>query len=68
MILYIIFNRDHSLSFLILVPFPLDSVVLMDYGTAGFAVHHQFPELAQTHVHAAVTIPKNVEGALQTGL
>ena len=40
----------------------------MDYGTAGFAVHHQFPELAQTHVHAAVTIPKNVEGALQTGL
>ena len=23
----------------------------MDYGTPGFPVHHQLPELAQTHVH-----------------
>ena len=23
----------------------------MDYSTSGFAVHHQLPELAQTHVH-----------------
>ena len=23
----------------------------MDYSTSGFPVHHQFPELAQTHVH-----------------
>ena len=23
----------------------------MDCNTAGFAVHHQLPELAQTHVH-----------------
>ena len=23
----------------------------MDYGTPGFLVHHQLPELAQTHVH-----------------
>ena len=23
----------------------------MDYGTPGLPVHHQFPELAQTHVH-----------------
>ena len=23
----------------------------MDYSTAGFPVHHQLPELAQTHVH-----------------
>ena len=24
---------------------------LMDYSTSGFPVHHQLPELAQTHVH-----------------
>ena len=24
---------------------------LMDYSMPGFPVHHQFPELAQTHVH-----------------
>ena len=24
---------------------------LMDYSTPGFPVHHQLPELAQTHVH-----------------
>ena len=23
----------------------------MDYSTSGFPVHHQLPELAQTHVH-----------------
>ena len=23
----------------------------MDYSTPGFLVHHQLPELAQTHVH-----------------
>ena len=23
----------------------------MDYSMPGFPVHHQFPELAQTHVH-----------------
>ena len=23
----------------------------MDYSTPGFPVHHQFPELTQTHVH-----------------
>ena len=23
----------------------------MDYHTPGFSVHHQLPELAQTHVH-----------------
>ena len=23
----------------------------MDYSTPGFAVHHQLPDLAQTHVH-----------------
>ena len=23
----------------------------MDHSTPGFPVHHQFPELAQTHVH-----------------
>ena len=23
----------------------------MDYSTPGFSVHHQLPELAQTHVH-----------------
>ena len=23
----------------------------MDYSTLGFPVHHQFPKLAQTHVH-----------------
>ena len=25
----------------------------MDYSTSGFPVHHQLPELAQTHVHKA---------------
>ena len=25
----------------------------IDYSTPGFPVHHQFPELAQTHVHRA---------------
>ena len=24
----------------------------MDYGVPGFSVHHQLPELAQTHVHS----------------
>ena len=25
----------------------------MDYSTPGFPVHHQLPQLAQTHVHQA---------------
>ena len=28
-----------------------DSVIPMDCGTPGFPVHHQLPELVQTHVH-----------------
>ena len=29
---------------------------LMDYSTSGFPVHHQFLELAQTHVHSVSDI------------
>ena len=31
----------------------------MDCSTPGFPVHHQFLELAQTHVHQAVSMPSS---------
>ena len=36
----------------------LSCVQLMDYSTPGFSVHHQLPELTQTHVHL-VDVPSN---------